>query len=109
VNGSRRTGPVAHHDFATVAYNAATGTQRWVARYNETSNGWDAGGSVAITPDGRTVTVAGPSFGKFHDMYQFPFGQQLRVVHGPGGTLELEPGPAAKIGGPGGVAPGGPG
>jgi hypothetical protein len=35
----------------------------------------------------------------FRDMYQHPFGQQLRVVHGPGGTVKLEPGPGMKIGG----------
>ena len=46
----------------------------------------------------------------FHDMYQFPFGQQFVVVHGPGGTVELQPGPGVmRGGGPGGVAPGGPG
>jgi hypothetical protein len=42
-------------------------------------------------------------------MYQFPFGSQLVVVPGPGGTVELEPGPGAMIGGPASVAPGGPG
>ena len=36
----------------------------------------------------------------FHDMYQFPFGRQLLVVHGPGGTVNLKPGPGARIGGP---------
>ena len=44
-----------------------------------------------------TLVVAGVLFGlggwAFHDMYQFPFGQQLVVVHGPGGTVELKPGP----------------
>jgi len=57
-----------------------------------------------------TLAVAGALFGlggwAFHDMYQFPLGQQLVVVHGPGGTVELEPGPGARIGGPRGVAPG---
>jgi len=60
---TRTANPSAHNDFATVAYNAATGAQRWVARYNDKYNGADEGGSVAITPDGRTVVVAGPSFG----------------------------------------------
>ena len=57
---TRTANPFAHDDFATVAYDAATGAQRWVARYNDTSNGGDEGGSVGITPDGRTVVVAGP-------------------------------------------------
>jgi hypothetical protein len=60
-----------------------------------------------------TLVVAGVLFGlgsrAFHNMYQFPFGRQLQVVHGPGGTVELKPGPGVRIGGPGRVAPGGPG
>jgi hypothetical protein len=60
-----------------------------------------------------TLVVAGAAFGlggwAFHDMYQFPFGRQLQVVHGAGGTVGLQPGPGARIGGPAGGAPGGPG
>jgi hypothetical protein len=60
-----------------------------------------------------TLAVAGVLFGlgswAFHNMYQFPFGRQLQVVHGPGGTVEFKPGPGVRIGGPSGVAPGGPG
>ena len=58
---------------------------------------------VAIT----TFAVVGVLFGlgarAFHDMYRFPFGQQLVMVHGPGGTARLEPGPGVKTGGPGGA------
>ena len=60
-----------------------------------------------------TLAVVAALFGlggwAFHDMYQFPFGSQLVVVPGPGGTVELKPGPGAGIGGPGRVAPGGSG
>jgi hypothetical protein len=42
-------------------------------------------------------------------MYQFPMGAQLQVVHGPGGTIQLRPGPGVRIGGPRGVKQGGPG
>jgi hypothetical protein len=60
-----------------------------------------------------TLAVVAALFGlggwAFHDMYQFPFGPQLVVVPGPGGTVELRPGLGAMIGGPGRVAPGGPG
>ena len=60
-----------------------------------------------------TLAVVAALFGlggwAFHDMYKFPFGSQLVVVPGPGGTVELEPGSGVRIGGPGGVAPGGPG
>ena len=59
-----------------------------------------------------TLVVVAALFGlggwAFHDMYQFPFGPQLVVVPGPGGTVELKPGPGVIIGGPGRVAPGGP-
>jgi hypothetical protein len=58
-----------------------------------------------------TLAVAGVLFGlggwAFHDMYQFPFGQPLAVVHGPGGTVGVKPGPGAGVGGAVGVAPGG--
>ena len=51
-----------------------------------------------------TLAVVAALFGlggwAFHDMYQFPFGPQLVVVPGPGGTIELEPGPRAMTGGP---------
>jgi len=61
---------------------------------------------VAIT----TLTAVAALFGlgswSFHDMYQFPFGPQLVVVPGPGGTVGLEPGPGVIIGGPGSVASG---
>jgi hypothetical protein len=57
-----------------------------------------------------TLVVAGILFGlggwAFHDMYQFPM-PQLVVVPGPDGTVELEPGPGAGLGGPGRVAPSG--
>ncbi len=60
-----------------------------------------------------TLAVVAVLFGlggwAFHDMYQFPFGSQLVVVHGPGGTVELMPGPGVTTGGPGRVAPGAPG
>jgi hypothetical protein len=63
-----------------------------------------------------TVVVVGVLFGlggwAFHDMYRFPFGRELVVVHGQGGTVELRPGPGVMIrGGPGRTArrPGGPG
>jgi hypothetical protein len=64
---------------------------------------------VAITTLAVVAALFGLGSWAIHDMYQFPFGPQLVVVPGPGGTVELEPGPGAMIGAPGRVAPGGPG
>jgi hypothetical protein len=50
-------------DYATVAYNAATGKQRWVKRYNDPRNGRDVALAVAASPQGRSVYVTGFSSG----------------------------------------------
>ncbi|HKR70489.1 MAG TPA: hypothetical protein VJT16_16745 [Streptosporangiaceae bacterium] len=51
-------------DFATVAYQAASGAQRWVSRYNGRANRLDAGQGIAVSPDSRTVYVTGTSKGR---------------------------------------------
>jgi outer membrane protein assembly factor BamB len=51
------------YDFATVAYDAATGAQRWVSRYNGPGDAIDVARSVAVSPDGRAVYVTGRSDG----------------------------------------------
>ena len=62
---------------------------------------------AAITTFAVTAALFGLGGWAFHDMYQSPMGRQLVVVHGPGGAVELNPGPGVEIGGPA-APPGGP-
>jgi outer membrane protein assembly factor BamB len=52
----------AGYDYATVAYNAASGTQLWVKRYT-TAGGANDAYSVAVSPAGGTVYVTGAGDG----------------------------------------------
>jgi len=52
-------------DYATIAYNAATGATLWVSRYNGPSGGNDVAAAVAVSPGGDAVYVTGGSDGPF--------------------------------------------
>jgi DNA-binding beta-propeller fold protein YncE len=49
------------YDFATNAYDAATGATIWTKRYDDPQGNWDAGTSVVVDPDGTQVYVTGNS------------------------------------------------
>jgi len=65
VTGSSQSLPfcVDSADFTTIAYGATTGERIWLARYDGPAGGRDQGRSVAVSPQGDTVFVAGPSAG----------------------------------------------
>ena len=49
------------YDFATVAYNAATGALQWVRRFS--AHGYDLPTAIGASPDGSTVFVTGTTPG----------------------------------------------
>ena len=62
VTGSRDA-PNGRPNYATVAYNAATGAQQWVNMYNGPANRSDLPESMAVSPRGDRVFVTGYSDG----------------------------------------------
>jgi len=72
------------NDYMTLAYDAATGHQSWMAAYN--GNGNDYAYSVAVSPDGTRVFVTGESVGPSGSTdyatvaYASASGQQLWVA-----------------------------
>ena len=59
VTGSSYGGSTANYEYTTIAYNAATGAQLWVERYDGPGSGDDQAYSVAVSPTGGTVFVTG--------------------------------------------------
>jgi hypothetical protein len=61
VTGSSDGGSTTGEDYATVAYNSATGLREWVRRFNGPANGDDTANAIAAVPDGGAVVVTGTS------------------------------------------------
>jgi outer membrane protein assembly factor BamB len=51
-------------DFATLAYDATTGTKLWKVRYGGRSNGIDEPNAIISSPDGASVFVTGLSWSR---------------------------------------------
>jgi DNA-binding beta-propeller fold protein YncE len=62
VTGSSMSGP-SGFDFATVSYDASTGAQAWVQRFNGPGSGDDDASGLAVSPDGTKAFVVGESYG----------------------------------------------
>jgi WD40 repeat protein len=85
-------GSTGNSDYATVAYDASSGQELWVARYNGPGDSGDLAWSLAVGPDGNTVFVTGFSVGSHQSTdyatlaYDATTGLQLWVARysGPG-------------------------
>ena len=81
-------------DITTIAYGTATGSELWISRYNGPGNGdgADGGSSIVVSPDGRSVFVAGQTAGTIsgEDYTTIAYdaftgvGRWLRRYNGPG-------------------------
>src|SRR5207244_3460218 len=56
-------GSSSGYDYATVAYDAFTGAEHWVARYTARGRHGDLATSLGVSPDGAEVYVTGYSDG----------------------------------------------
>src|SRR5207247_1481802 len=56
VTGLSQSGDLA--DYATVAYDAASGAQLWFSRY-DSGAGYDSADTIAVSPDGTRIYVTG--------------------------------------------------
>jgi sugar lactone lactonase YvrE len=96
VTGQCETLSTSHYDYATVAYNAATGAQKWVKLYNGAGT-LNYANAVAVSPGGKTVFVTGESDSKDYVAqygtvaYNAATGAQLWVKRysGPGSSSDI--------------------
>lgn len=81
-------------DFATVAYDSATGGKLWLKRFGA-SDGPDVANDIVVSPDGSTAFVAGWTYGTLSDYaivaYDATDGTKLwvKTYNGPGNYVDL--------------------
>jgi hypothetical protein len=74
------------NDYATIGYDATTGDQLWVSRYDGPGGGEDQVYALAVGPDGSTVVVTGTDYSSdtFQDYatiaYSAASGDQLWIA-----------------------------
>jgi outer membrane protein assembly factor BamB len=99
---------VGEWDYATIAYDAATGTERWVSRFDGELRGDDYLTDLVASPDGQTVYAVGtsnnvpsPAFGIFYDIvtvaYDAASGDQSWTARHDGGDQDAA---SAVVAGP---------
>jgi PQQ-like domain len=64
VTGAARNG-CCSAEYATIAYNAATGAQLWLKRYNPSASTPSVATEVVVSPNGQEVYVTGHSAGVY--------------------------------------------
>jgi DNA-binding beta-propeller fold protein YncE len=67
----RSRGSSLKADYATIAYDVATGTRLWVSRYNGPGNGVDYATKVVVSPDGTRVYVTGSAYSGTADLRDY--------------------------------------
>lgn len=61
--GGYTRGLSTSNDLTLIAYDAATGTEDWVSRYDGPASGADYAQAIAVDPDGQRVYASGYSWG----------------------------------------------